>query len=89
MKARTAAAASSARAMAAPRADAGQEQRDFAREWAESFRVKSKAPLGEDEIVTLFETRGGEFDAVGGAADDLRASVSDNTISYVVNRNIN
>src|SRR6187549_1393088 len=32
MKARTAAAASSARAMAAPRADAGQEQRDFARD---------------------------------------------------------
>ena len=25
-------------------------QRDFAREWAESLRVKRKAPLGEDEI---------------------------------------
>ncbi|MEY2408420.1 MAG: putative rane protein [Verrucomicrobiota bacterium] len=25
-------------------------QRDFAREWAESWRVKHKAPLGEDEL---------------------------------------
>ena len=28
-------------------------QRDFAREWAESLRVKLKAPLGEDEIARL------------------------------------
>jgi putative membrane protein len=28
-------------------------QRDFAREWAESFRVKHKAPLGEDEIARM------------------------------------
>ncbi len=26
-------------------------QRDFAREWVESFRVKHKAPLGEDKLV--------------------------------------
>ena len=25
-------------------------QQDFAREWAESFRIKSSKPLGEDEI---------------------------------------
>ena len=25
-------------------------QRDFARQWADSFRVKHKAPLGEDEL---------------------------------------
>jgi putative membrane protein len=25
-------------------------QRDFAREWIESFRVKHKAPLGEDKL---------------------------------------
>jgi len=25
-------------------------QRDFNREWADSFRVKHKAPLGEDEL---------------------------------------
>lgn len=28
-------------------------QRDFAREWAESLRVKRKAPLGEDEITRM------------------------------------
>ena len=28
-------------------------QRDFAREWADSLRVKHKAPLGEDEIARL------------------------------------
>jgi len=28
-------------------------QRDFAQEWAESFRVKRKAPLGEDEIARM------------------------------------
>ncbi|HUR46125.1 MAG TPA: hypothetical protein VMZ27_09650, partial [Candidatus Saccharimonadales bacterium] len=28
-------------------------QRDFAREWAESLRVKSNVPLGEDEIARL------------------------------------
>jgi putative membrane protein len=32
-------------------------QRDFAREWAESFRVKHKAPLGEDEIIRLAKER--------------------------------
>ncbi len=28
-------------------------QRDFAREWVESFRVKHKAPLGEDEVARM------------------------------------
>jgi putative membrane protein len=28
-------------------------QRDFAREWVESFRVKHKAPLGEDEMARM------------------------------------
>jgi len=28
-------------------------QRDFAREWAESFRVKNKAPRGEDEVARM------------------------------------
>lgn len=30
-------------------------QRDFAREWGESLRVKRKAPLGEDEIARMLE----------------------------------
>ncbi len=28
-------------------------QRDFNREWVESFRVKHKAPLGEDELARM------------------------------------
>lgn len=33
-------------------------QRDFAREWAESLRVKQKAPLGEDEMIRMANERG-------------------------------
>src|SRR5262245_12009689 len=32
-------------------------QRDFAREWVESLRVKHKAPLGEDEIARMTRKR--------------------------------
>lgn len=32
-------------------------QRDFAHEWAESLRVKHKAPLGEDEIARMTRKR--------------------------------
>jgi FO synthase len=52
-------------------------------------RASAGKRLDEGEIVTLFETRGGEFDAVCAAADALRASVSGDTIGYIVNRNIN
>jgi putative membrane protein len=31
----------------------GRLQRDFAREWVESLRVKHKAPLGEDELARM------------------------------------
>ena len=33
-------------------------QRDFAREWAESLRVKHKRPLGEDELARLMRRSG-------------------------------
>lgn len=33
-------------------------QRDFAREWAESLRVKQKAPLGEAEMIRMADERG-------------------------------
>lgn len=49
----------------------------------------SGARLNEDEIVTLFRARGREFDAVCTAAHALRAKVSGEGVSYVVNRNIN
>lgn len=32
-------------------------QRDFAREWAESLRVKSRRPLGEDEMERLLKNK--------------------------------
>jgi putative membrane protein len=32
-------------------------QRDFAREWSESLRVKHREPLGEDEIRRLLDGR--------------------------------
>jgi putative membrane protein len=32
-------------------------QRDFAAEWAESLRVKSPHPLGEDAIARMLENR--------------------------------
>lgn len=33
-------------------------QRDFAREWASSLRVKENVPLGEDEIKRMWQKRG-------------------------------
>ena len=52
-------------------------------------RASTGQRLGEGDIVTLFQARGAEFDAVSTAADALRASVSGGSIGYVVNRNIN
>jgi FO synthase len=52
-------------------------------------RAHAGRRLSEAEIVTLLQTRGGEFDAVCTAADDLRRTVNGDTVSYVVNRNIN
>ena len=45
--------------------------------------------LDEAEIVALFRARGSDFTAVCEAADTLRRSVNGETVSYVVNRNIN
>ena len=33
-------------------------QRDFAREWADSLRVKDRRPFGEDEIKRLLAAKG-------------------------------
>ncbi|MER2636086.1 MAG: 5-amino-6-(D-ribitylamino)uracil--L-tyrosine 4-hydroxyphenyl transferase CofH, partial [Rhizobiaceae bacterium] len=51
--------------------------------------VQSGASLSEGEIVDLFEARGGDLLAVCRAADELRAAVNGDTVSYVVTRNIN
>ncbi|HBA44095.1 MAG TPA: 7,8-didemethyl-8-hydroxy-5-deazariboflavin synthase subunit CofH, partial [Alphaproteobacteria bacterium] len=52
-------------------------------------RAAQGADLSEAEIVRLFQARGAEFSAVCAAADRLRARMCGDTVSYVVNRNIN
>ena len=45
--------------------------------------------IDEKQIVRLFAARGDDFNAVTQAADRLRQQVNGDTVSYVVNRNIN
>lgn len=45
--------------------------------------------LNERDITTLFEARGRDQEMLCAAADELRASVVGDTVSYVVTRNIN
>src|SRR5262249_54772324 len=52
-------------------------------------RVAAGEPLTEPDIVALFEARGRDFAAVCCAADQLRARRNGDTVTYVVNRNIN
>jgi FO synthase len=52
-------------------------------------RVRRGSALGEEEIATLFCADGDEFAAIVRAADGLRAQVTGDTVTYVINRNIN
>ena len=52
-------------------------------------QVREGAPLDEAGVVRLFEARGGEAHAVCEAADALRRERNGDTVSYVVNRNVN
>ncbi|MEX0922458.1 MAG: 5-amino-6-(D-ribitylamino)uracil--L-tyrosine 4-hydroxyphenyl transferase CofH [Rhodovibrionaceae bacterium] len=52
-------------------------------------RARGGEELAEREIVRLFAARDGELAQVSKAADLLRQEVSGETVSYVVNRNIN
>ena len=45
--------------------------------------------LDETEIIRLFQSRGDDFTAVVQCADALRAQTNGNSVSFVVNRNIN
>ena len=45
--------------------------------------------LGEAAIVRLFAAHGGDLEAVISAADELRARAVGETVTYVINRNIN
>jgi FO synthase len=51
--------------------------------------VAAGQEVGEDEIVTLFSARGAEVRAVAALADQIRAEVVGDTVTYVINRNIN
>jgi FO synthase len=59
---------------------------DIARILAKS---EAEDPLSEAEIIRLFEARGDDFNAVVQAADRLRRTANGDTVSFVVNRNIN
>lgn len=57
----------------------------------QSILEKSAAeePLTEAEVIRLFEARGDDFNAVVQAADRMRRQLNGDTVSFVVNRNIN
>jgi len=52
-------------------------------------RCRETDQLTEAEVTRLFNTRGMDFSFVVGQADALRQQVNGDTVSYVVNRNIN
>ncbi|MGE0623009.1 MAG: 5-amino-6-(D-ribitylamino)uracil--L-tyrosine 4-hydroxyphenyl transferase CofH [Pseudomonadales bacterium] len=52
-------------------------------------KVDTGELLSEAEVVRLFEARGDDFSAVVQAADRIRRQVNGDTVSFVVNRNIN
>ncbi|MET1754691.1 5-amino-6-(D-ribitylamino)uracil--L-tyrosine 4-hydroxyphenyl transferase CofH [Novosphingobium sp. RD2P27] len=52
-------------------------------------RAANGSGLSEAEIAALFSTRGAAAQAVVEAADALRAAVSGDDVTYVINRNIN
>ncbi len=52
-------------------------------------RATSGERLDESDIVRLFASRGDELTAVCAAADELRRNTRGDTVTYVVNRNIN
>ncbi len=52
-------------------------------------RVAAGERLAEADIVALFDARGADFAAVCRTADRLRAARCGDTVTYIVNRNIN
>ncbi|MDH3679340.1 MAG: 5-amino-6-(D-ribitylamino)uracil--L-tyrosine 4-hydroxyphenyl transferase CofH [Acidimicrobiia bacterium] len=51
--------------------------------------VRRGEEVGYDELLTLFRARGPEVAAVARLADELRHEIVGDTVTYVVNRNIN
>jgi FO synthase len=52
-------------------------------------RIEAGGRLDEAQIVALFDARGSDFTAVCRAADRLRRTRVGDTVTYIVNRNIN
>lgn len=52
-------------------------------------KAANAGDLSESDITTLFGARGPDFHAVCQGADELRKAVNGDTVTYVVNRNIN
>ena len=52
-------------------------------------RAREGRRLGEADVVHLFAARGDDLKRVTATADDLRRATSGDTVTYVVNRNIN
>jgi FO synthase len=52
-------------------------------------RAERGVVLDDEEVLLLFETTGVELDALAQVADDVRAERWGETVTYVVNRNIN
>jgi FO synthase len=51
--------------------------------------VRAGGEVCEDDIVTLFAARGPDFELVRAAADEMRAEICGETVTFAVNRNIN
>jgi FO synthase len=52
-------------------------------------KAEGGAALAQGEIVSLFAARGADYDQVCDVADRLRARAVGDTVTYIVNRNIN
>ena len=52
-------------------------------------KVQTDEPLEETDVVRLFQARGHDFNAVVHAANALRKQMNGETVSFIVNRNIN
>ncbi len=67
-------------------ADTGRSRPEIA---AVLSRALDGRPPSEAEVALLFTARGAEVDAIAAVADELRERQCGETVSYVINRNIN
>ncbi|GGI02537.1 bifunctional FO biosynthesis protein CofGH [Egicoccus halophilus] len=73
----------------APRVE-GPARRSIRREVAAALaRAQAGTVLDDAEALLLFDTTGAELEALAAAADELRRDAVGDTVTYVVNRNLN